>query len=278
MAQAKVPAVEGWAQGSTTDLYRYETKDKNALGFHLVNNNCPVQDTRKEGQMKMFPMLPRSIAQRTINEVFRSLSITVPEACSLVPQKSRPKSQRGSPDDDKQDKDEDDDAETNDDNEKDELNVCTDADEDGDDDSDDDNRDSKNEEDNIPTAAEQVEAACHPIHISSDGSPHHVGAKRKRPAATLARVQPYRDTSASVAGCNSRKGKSIPVVERFPHGTNVANILQELRKNSVGGSRGVELVKQAGTGRPGHAHVDGAPEKVSAAGFRVQTRKRGPIV
>jgi hypothetical protein len=229
-------------------LYRYKTKDKNALGFHLVNNNCPVQDTRKEGEMKMFLVLPRSIAQRTINNVFRSLSITVHEACSLVPQKSRPKSQRDSPNDDKHDKDEDDDVETNDDDEGDGLNVWTDSDEDGDDDSDDDDGDGKNEEeDNISTAVEQVEAACHPIHVSSnDGSPHHVDAKMKRPTATPTRVQPYRDTSASVAGCNSRKGKSIPIVERFPHGTNVADILHKLRKNFVGGSRGVELVSWNG--------------------------------
>jgi hypothetical protein len=43
-------------------LCKYETKDKNALGFHLVNNNCAARDARKEGQMKMFPVLPRSIA------------------------------------------------------------------------------------------------------------------------------------------------------------------------------------------------------------------------
>jgi hypothetical protein len=70
-------------------LCKYETKDKNTLGFHLVNNNCPARDTRIEGQLKMFPVLPRSIAQKTINNVFRSLGLTIPDACSSVPRRSR---------------------------------------------------------------------------------------------------------------------------------------------------------------------------------------------
>jgi hypothetical protein len=82
-------------------LCRYKTKDKNALGFHLVNNNCPARDTRKERQLKMFPVLPRSIAQRTINEVFKSLGITIPEACSSVPWKNKPGTVRNNLDDEK---------------------------------------------------------------------------------------------------------------------------------------------------------------------------------
>jgi hypothetical protein len=43
-----------------------------------------------------------------------------------------------------------------------------------------------------------------------------VGAKKKHPAATLARLQPHIKTSTSVVGCSSRNGKSIPIVDWFP--------------------------------------------------------------
>jgi hypothetical protein len=40
--------------------------------------------------MKMFSMLPRSIVYKNINNVFKSLGITIPEAWSSVPWKNRP--------------------------------------------------------------------------------------------------------------------------------------------------------------------------------------------
>jgi hypothetical protein len=70
--------------------------------------------------------------------------------------------------------------------------------------------------------------------------------------------------------------KKTPVVERFPEGTNVADILQELRSDIHARQPTSSAVGQVYK-RTGHAAAVG-PNKLSAAGYRVETRKRGPVL
>ena len=89
--------------------------------------------------------------------MFKSLGITVHEACSSVPLKGKPTPQWNSLDKEEQDEHEEDDAKTNNDKEGNRLNIWTNSNKDGDDNNGDDDRNDKNAEGySIPTTTEQV--------------------------------------------------------------------------------------------------------------------------
>jgi hypothetical protein len=56
-------------------------KNKHVLGHHRKRNQCPIYTVPPQPPLKMFPILPSSVTQGVLREVFKSLSLPLPYAC-----------------------------------------------------------------------------------------------------------------------------------------------------------------------------------------------------
>jgi hypothetical protein len=56
-------------------------KNKHHLGYHRKRNECPDYCVPTNEPLKMFPILPSSVTQGVLRELFSSLSLPLPSAC-----------------------------------------------------------------------------------------------------------------------------------------------------------------------------------------------------